>query len=89
MQRPVEIIAMANARGLHRADQHPACVPGPTGSPAARNARAKCMMFSGSGPFSSFLSGDFHQFVACHRLRPHLLRRMREASLPCIFTMSS
>ena len=45
VQGPVEVAAAADADRLDRA-QRILLLPGPTGMPAARNARAKCMMFT-------------------------------------------
>ena len=49
VQGPVEVAAAADADRLDRA-QRILFLPGPTGMPAARNARAKCMMFTAKRP---------------------------------------
>ena len=41
MERPVEILARADAGGFDRREWHRATLPGPTGRPASRSARAK------------------------------------------------
>jgi hypothetical protein len=50
MQRPVEVLARCKQATRHRGIQRIEHAPGPTGMPASRSTRAKCMMFSASLP---------------------------------------